>query len=68
MSCLFLALVLLYVWHAASETEVIKRGWCHPVDGHHRCTLSIFCIGYDSLKPHPAVGQPLCMRLLPRFR
>jgi len=37
LSRLFLALVLLYVWHVAAGTEVVKRGrrypWTGPIAG-----------------------------------
>jgi len=68
LSRLFLALALLYVWHVAVGTEVIKRGRRYWVDRRHRRTLSIFRIGYDSLQRYLALGHPLCIRLQPYFR
>lgn len=59
------ALALLYVWHVATGSEVIKRGWRYLVDCCHRRTLSVFRIGCDSLKRHLAFGHPVRIRLLP---
>lgn len=68
LSRLFLALALLYVWHVATGTEVIKRGQRYLVDRRHRRTLSVFRIGYDSLERHLILGRPVRIRLLPYFR
>ncbi len=65
---LFLALALLYVWHVAVGTNVIKRGQRYLVDRRHRHTLSVFRIGYDSLKRHFTLGHPVRIRLLPYFK
>ena len=68
LSRLFLALVLLYVWSAATGTHVIKRGLRHLVDRRHRRDLSVFRIGYDMLTRNLSHGHPVRIRLLPYFR
>ncbi len=63
-----MALALLYVWHVAVGTNVIKRGQQYLGDRRHRHTLSVFRIGYDSQKRHFALGHPVRIRLLSYFR
>lgn len=67
LSRLTLAVVLIYLWLVAFGSSIIKRGLRRLVDRNDRRDLSIFRIGYDSMKRRLNNQQSFKLRLMPYF-
>jgi hypothetical protein len=67
LSCLTLAVALLYVWLVGVGSQVIKNGQRRWVDRSDRRDLSVFRIGYNMIERHLANSLPFTIRLVPYF-
>lgn len=67
LSRLTLAVVLIYLWLVSFGSSIIKRGLRRLVDRNDRRDLSIFRIGYDSVKRRLNNQRSFKLRLMPYF-